>query len=439
MNFLSACRPIIGLDGCFLKTAFGGQLLAAIGRDGNDGMVPIAIAVVGTENYETWTWFLTELLEDIGGIGEDRWTFVSDRQKGLLEALKDLIPNCEHRFCARHMLQNFKKKFKNPDLVRLFWKAAGTGNKNVFDVVMKEIATLDPKLNPNHETAAEWLEKIPPKHWAKSHFLTQCKSECFVNNICESFNNLILVEREQPIITMLEGIRNKMMKMIQVMRKSMEEYTGNICPNILKRIKKAQDTSRSCFSIYYGEEEYQIQYVNGFGILEQFVVKLKDNTCTCGFFQLRGYPCCHAACAIAQGVVDYCKFSCAPLRPPPIKNKRGRPKKNRRKDPDEGKSVSTRKDLTHTCSRCLEVGHNKATCKNTMHPKSNLNKRPEGFGNSDEMVHQPTQASSSAFASRKRKKSNESRPTRNSTIGQADDTTRESVAQKHGSVAGDDI
>lgn len=31
MNFLSACRPIIGLDGCFLKTAFGGQLLAAVG------------------------------------------------------------------------------------------------------------------------------------------------------------------------------------------------------------------------------------------------------------------------------------------------------------------------------------------------------------------------------------------------------------------------
>ncbi|XP_073149031.1 uncharacterized protein [Henckelia pumila] len=196
MNFLSVCNPIIGLDGCFLKTAFGEQLLAAIGRDGNDGMVPIAIAVVETENYETWTWFLTELLEDIGGIGEDRWTFVSDRQKGLLEALKDLVPNCEHRFCARHMLQNFKKKFKNPDLVRLFWKAAGTGNKNVFDVVMKEIAALDPKLNPNHETVAEWLEKIPPKHWAKSHFLTQCKSECFVNNICESFNNLILVDRE---------------------------------------------------------------------------------------------------------------------------------------------------------------------------------------------------------------------------------------------------
>ncbi|KAL0440290.1 UNVERIFIED_CONTAM: hypothetical protein Slati_2512000 [Sesamum latifolium] len=43
---LSGCRPIIGLDGCFLKTCYGGQMLVDVGRDGNDNMFPIAIAVV---------------------------------------------------------------------------------------------------------------------------------------------------------------------------------------------------------------------------------------------------------------------------------------------------------------------------------------------------------------------------------------------------------
>ncbi|KAL0348290.1 UNVERIFIED_CONTAM: hypothetical protein Sangu_1056800 [Sesamum angustifolium] len=43
-GFLSGCRPIIGLDGCFLKTCYGGQLLVAVGRDGNDNMFPIAMA-----------------------------------------------------------------------------------------------------------------------------------------------------------------------------------------------------------------------------------------------------------------------------------------------------------------------------------------------------------------------------------------------------------
>jgi hypothetical protein len=46
------------VDGCFLKGPYGGQLLAAIGRDPNDQMFPIAIAVVKGETRESWEWFL---------------------------------------------------------------------------------------------------------------------------------------------------------------------------------------------------------------------------------------------------------------------------------------------------------------------------------------------------------------------------------------------
>ncbi len=35
LGFLRGCRPIISLDGCFLKTPLGGQLLSTIGQDGN--------------------------------------------------------------------------------------------------------------------------------------------------------------------------------------------------------------------------------------------------------------------------------------------------------------------------------------------------------------------------------------------------------------------
>lgn len=48
-GFVNGCRPIIGLDGCFLKGPYGGQLLHAVGRDGNDQMYPLAVAVVEAE------------------------------------------------------------------------------------------------------------------------------------------------------------------------------------------------------------------------------------------------------------------------------------------------------------------------------------------------------------------------------------------------------
>jgi len=67
------------VDGCFLKGPNGGQLLAVVGRDGNDQMYPIAFAVVEGETKEAWAWFFKQLLEDIGT--NQRWTFMSDQQK----------------------------------------------------------------------------------------------------------------------------------------------------------------------------------------------------------------------------------------------------------------------------------------------------------------------------------------------------------------------
>ena len=65
-GFLAGCRPMIGLDGCFLKGYYGGQLLSAVAQDGNNSFFPIAIAVVDKESRKTWSWLLKALRDDIG-------------------------------------------------------------------------------------------------------------------------------------------------------------------------------------------------------------------------------------------------------------------------------------------------------------------------------------------------------------------------------------
>jgi len=82
MGFLSGCRPMIGLDGCFLKGYYRGKLLSVMGQDGDNGFYPIAIAVVETESRDTWSWFLSNLIEDIDtGSNGNNWSFITDRQK----------------------------------------------------------------------------------------------------------------------------------------------------------------------------------------------------------------------------------------------------------------------------------------------------------------------------------------------------------------------
>jgi hypothetical protein len=39
-GFLARCRPIICLDGCHIRTKYGGQLLTTVGMDPNDCILP---------------------------------------------------------------------------------------------------------------------------------------------------------------------------------------------------------------------------------------------------------------------------------------------------------------------------------------------------------------------------------------------------------------
>ena len=53
--FQACGRPLVCLDGCWLKGTYGGQLLAATAIDPNDCILPVAWAVVRTESTKTWT------------------------------------------------------------------------------------------------------------------------------------------------------------------------------------------------------------------------------------------------------------------------------------------------------------------------------------------------------------------------------------------------
>ncbi|CAN1822322.1 hypothetical protein LINPERHAP1_LOCUS29934, partial [Linum perenne] len=91
-GFKAGCRQFIGLDGCHLKNIPGWQLLAAVGVDGNDGMFPIAWAIVEKESEDTWGWFMELLKGDLGIPNASGWTFMSDRQKGLQNVLERRFP-----------------------------------------------------------------------------------------------------------------------------------------------------------------------------------------------------------------------------------------------------------------------------------------------------------------------------------------------------------
>ncbi|XP_073129211.1 uncharacterized protein [Henckelia pumila] len=153
-GFNSACRRIIGVDGCFLKVEHGGQLLSAVGLDPNNNIFPICYAMVERETKD----------------------------------------NAEHRFCVRHLESNIKRDgFKSVAVKIAFWDAAKSTRIEEFQVHMAKLKDIDAK-------AYEWLSKKPGNKWSKAYFSTTPKSDILLNNMCESFNSFILDAREKPVI-----------------------------------------------------------------------------------------------------------------------------------------------------------------------------------------------------------------------------------------------
>ncbi|KAL4558727.1 hypothetical protein LXL04_036928 [Taraxacum kok-saghyz] len=83
-GFAAGKRDFLGLDGTFMKGPFPGQILVAVGLDGNNCIYPVAYAVVESENFKSWTWFLTCLGDDLDLHTMSNFTFITDRQKVFL-------------------------------------------------------------------------------------------------------------------------------------------------------------------------------------------------------------------------------------------------------------------------------------------------------------------------------------------------------------------
>ncbi|KAH9649209.1 SWIM-type domain-containing protein [Citrus sinensis] len=245
-GFKAGCRPFIRIDGCHLKGPYKGVMLSVVALDANIGIFPVAVCVCSVEITSTWTWFLGHLktfLEDARQL-----TFMCDRQKGIQNALALEFPNAHVRFCVRHILANLKTKHPHTNFKAYFWAAARACNRRDFDVAMTNLKNID-------EGVYETLRRLPLKLWARHAFDNSCKSDHCTNNMTESFNTWLGVQRKVPMLNMLEWMRKNLMKRLigspnPVARAS--EWLYEVDHNHMTYIVDLQQHQGSYLSTYTG-------------------------------------------------------------------------------------------------------------------------------------------------------------------------------------------
>ncbi|KAL0454314.1 UNVERIFIED_CONTAM: hypothetical protein Slati_0770600 [Sesamum latifolium] len=290
---------------------------------------------------------------------QHEFTFMSDKQKGLMQAFEEVFPA---KACT---VIEFKKSMQE----------------------MKGIS----------QAAVDWFNDKPPTQWSRSHFSELPICDMLLNNVCETFNACILNAREKSILTMLEWIREYLMRRMQENRdRAIGKWNGKICPKIQKILQKQIAKASDCILIKVDDIHYQVSCFDG----SQHSVDLRARSCSCRKFQLSGIPCKHACCAIfyqKQDPVDYVdkcysvetfksvyqpsilpmtheslwveSFIIPPLSPN-FGRGPGRPSKARRREAEEPRNKKKKKkrglqklkriQKTVHCTSCGEPGHNSA-------------------------------------------------------------------------------
>ncbi|XP_043710043.1 uncharacterized protein LOC122658942 [Telopea speciosissima] len=382
-GFVNGCLPLIGLGDIQLKSKYLGTLLSATCFDANGGVFPLAFAVVDVENDESWMWFLSELhkLLEMNTESIPQLTFLSDGQKGIVDAVKRKFPSASHGFCMRHLSESIGKEFKNSRLVHLLWKAAYAITTIGFKERMAEIEEVSPE-------AAKWIQQIPPSRWAVAYF--KGKRFGHLSSNIEEFNKWILEARELPIIQVIEQIHSKLMSEFIERRAKGSDWMPILAPSAAQRMAEAINHASGYQVLRSDEVEFEVLSTE-----RSDIVNIGTRCCSCCEWQLCGLPCSHAIAALAsckKDVYEFCekcftvasyletysqainpvpdksewsKASEGPVdedsrlvTPPKFRRPPGRPEKKRLCVED----LNREKHTVH-CSRCNQTGHYKTTCK----------------------------------------------------------------------------
>jgi hypothetical protein len=106
---------------------------------------------------------------------------------------------------------------------------------------------------------AKDMMKTDPIHWSRAWLKLGSNCDSVDNNMCESFNHMIIEGRGHPILSMLEAIRTKVMVRIQENKCKSERWNQTLCPNIFKKVNKLISQSGNCQAIWNGDNSVEIR------------------------------------------------------------------------------------------------------------------------------------------------------------------------------------
>jgi transposase-like protein len=130
---------------------------------------------------------------------------MSDREKGLPDALKAILPDAYQAYCCQHIADNVQQRF-GIKCRPLFWKCARAKKLDNFKEALQ--ALMDESVD-----AGNYVNSIPHASWARYCF-PFARFGHDTNNIIESINNLLGDIQKLPPLQMVDALYTLCMKKV---------------------------------------------------------------------------------------------------------------------------------------------------------------------------------------------------------------------------------
>jgi hypothetical protein len=396
-------RPVMSLDAAHLKSKWKGILYIASVKTPCEEIFPVAMAIMhDNENEDGWTWFLEHLLSACEFLVVDHpkssidykyYMFVSDRQKGLINALSNVFPQNHATFCAIHVARNVEK-LAGKRVSAMVYSLSKTCSHLVAGELLDDIGRLS-------ERAREYITEIPENQWRGTAWLDDPglppRFGICTSNMSESANNMFEKARDKSWLYAMDTILSTMMKRISSLREKHKDKEGVV--HSVKGMLHDRWERVIGYQVYRltdDGDEFTItrKRTTVSESFTQYTINVALKICECGEWQEYGFPCVDAMAylrlhrglpfyqvltayvdsvytyeaqreMLRSNVVPVCIATIArdgiTSPPRPLKKRQaGRPRKKRLRKRSRWAHEPEKSNVI--CSRCNQRGHNIRTC-----------------------------------------------------------------------------
>ncbi|XP_027365290.1 uncharacterized protein LOC113872164 isoform X2 [Abrus precatorius] len=242
-GFQQGCRPLIFLDSITLRSKYQGTLLAATAADADDGVFPVAFAIVDdAESDDGWHWFLLQLKSVLST--SCPITFVADREKGLKTSIGEIFEGSFHAYCLQYLTEQLFRDLKgqfSQEVKRLMiedlYAAAYATKPEGFQNCMESIKKISAE-------AYDWIIQSEPQNWANS-FFQGTRYNHMTSNFGELFYSWAADADELPITQMVDAIRGKIMELIVSRKAISDQWETKLSPSMEEKLKRENQKTNS--------------------------------------------------------------------------------------------------------------------------------------------------------------------------------------------------